>query len=89
MYHNILTSCTEMVKFNINPFANGYYLAAETWKFLHTEYASEENMGHNDLIHEMQKLKLVLGKVYAYVAQKLRLRDKLFCQPSCNKDELY
>ena len=78
VYHGILTSCTEMVRFKIKPFADGYYPAAETWKFLHTEYASEENMGHNDLIYQMQKLKLVPGKADAYVAQKLRLRDQLF-----------
>ena len=62
-----------MVRFKINPFA-----AVETWKFLHTEYATEENIGHNDLIYHMQKLKLVQVKTDAYAAQKLRLIDQLF-----------
>ena len=38
VYHGILTSCIENVRFNIKSFADGYYTAAETWKFLHTEY---------------------------------------------------
>ena len=59
VYHGILTSCTEMVRFEIKPFADGYYPAAETWKFVLTGYASKGNMGHNDLIYQMQKLKLV------------------------------
>ena len=38
-------SSTEMVKFEIKPYYDGHFLAAETWKFLHKEHASEENMG--------------------------------------------
>ena len=67
---------TEMVKFKIKPFADGYYPAIETWKFLHKEYASEENLGQNDLIDHMQKLKLKPSQRDAYIAEKLRLRDK-------------
>ena len=57
-----------MVRFKIKPLADGYYPVVETWKFLHTEYASEENIGHNDMIYQMQKLKLVPRKRDAYVA---------------------
>ena len=78
VYLGMLMSCTEMVKFKIKPFADGHYPAAETWKFLHKEYASEENLGQNDLIDQMQKLKLKPGQGDAYIAEKLRLRDKLY-----------
>ena len=51
VYHGILTSFAKMVRLKIKPFADGCYPSAETWKFLHTEYASKQNMGHNDLIY--------------------------------------
>ena len=53
VYHSILTSCAETVRFNIKPFADDYYWAVEMWNFFHTEYASEENMGHNYMIYQM------------------------------------
>ena len=52
-------SCTEMVKLKIKPFDDGHFPAAETWKFLHKVYASEENLRQNDLVDQMQKLKLI------------------------------
>ena len=78
VYYGILTSSTEVIRYKIKPFADGYYPAAETWKFLHKEYASEENLGQNDLMHQMQTLKMVPGQGEAYLAQKLRLRDQLY-----------
>ena len=59
VYHGILASCTEMVRFKMKPLAYSCYLTAETWKFLHSKYASKENMGHIDLINQMQKLKVL------------------------------
>ena len=38
VYHGILTICIEMVRFNIKSFADDFYIADKTWKFLHTEY---------------------------------------------------
>ena len=78
VYLSMLMSCTEMVKFAIQPFADGHYPTAETWKFLHNEYASEENLVQNNLMDQMQKLKLIPGKGDAYIAEKLRLREKLY-----------
>ena len=40
VYHGILTSCNDMFRFKIKPFADGYYLRADALKFLHMEYAS-------------------------------------------------
>ena len=42
-----------MVKFKIKPFADGYHAAPETWKFLHKEYASEENQGQKYLMQKV------------------------------------
>ena len=61
VYYSILTSSTEVIRYKIKPFADGYYLAAETCKFLHKEYASKENLGQNGLMYQMQTLKMVRG----------------------------
>ena len=74
----MLMSCTKMVKFKIKPFADGHYPATETWKFLHKEYAFEENLGQTDLLDQMLKLKLKPRQGDAYITEKLRLRNKLY-----------
>ena len=82
VYNGLLTNCNEMVRFKTKPFAYGNYPAAETRKFVHAVYASEENMGHND--------KMLPGKADAYVAQKVSLKHPLFAincrviRMSCN-----
>ena len=50
VYLGMLMCYTDMVKFKIKPFVDGHYQAAETWNFMHKEYASEVNLGQNDLI---------------------------------------
>ena len=66
----MLTSC-------MKPFVNEYYSTTKTWKFSHKECASEEILGQNDLIDQMQNHELMPGEGDAYIAEKLRLRDKL------------
>ena len=78
VFTGIHDSVTEVVKYKIKPFADGYYPAAETWKFLQAEYSSDQNLGLNDLIHQMQTLRMDPGDFEAYVSKKLQLRDELY-----------
>jgi len=78
VYTGLRNACAEVVKYKLKPFADKYYPAAEAWNFLCREYSSEENMGQNELIHQMTKLRMIPGEADEYIAEKLRLRDQLY-----------
>ena len=51
MYEAIRMPSERVEQYKIKPFSNKFCPAAETWYFLNKEYASEENMSQNELIH--------------------------------------
>ena len=46
--------------------------------FLAKQYAAEENLGQNEMIHQMTRLRMIPGEADEYISEKLRLRDLLF-----------
>ena len=59
-------------------FCNKYFPAVEEWHFLCKEFTSEANMGQNALIHQVFRLKMEPGKANDYIAEKMKLRNRLF-----------
>ena len=63
---------------SVRKLSDQYFPAAELWHFLCKEFSSEANMSQNELIHEMTCLTMEPWKADEYIAQKMKLSDRLF-----------
>ena len=78
MYEAIRLTSNSVEHSTMRQFFDKFFLAAEVWHFLCKEFTSEPNMGQSELIHQISRLKMEPGKANDYIAEKMKLRDRLF-----------
>ena len=76
VYNGIYNSCSEVLKYRIRSNSEGDYPASEAWQYLNHEYSnSDQQTDGSHLIHQLQSMKMELGKSDAYIAEMLKIRS--------------